>query len=309
MEIVADSVKLTVDSTGVVPGVDITTDGRNAVLHLTKHAKLLLGETRYTEKEGSAINISGEVKARMNPRDDIRDWEFHFIQLAREIYRYVGYAGRAKTEGSMALNFAVSPLTPAKFAGEFCLDSGIDLNGTVVMPFTNLRSPNVTAPDRKGAVTVTTDMDDHPNAVIPLKTGNLTTKSNNFLYRASAELELLTVFVVRHLDDRTGKRVIQQLAYVGWSVTWIANFRWVGERCTAALRTKEFAVDPGSKGAVPDPDLADMITNPTDRISETYNYLTNWAQKHIYDPGVLQANLSEASTWRDDVPADFYQVR
>ena len=122
-------------------------------------------------------------------------------------------------------------------------------------------------------------MDDHPNTVIPLKTGNLTTKSNNFLYRASAELELLTVFVVRHLDDRTGKRVIQQLAYVGWSVTWIANFRWVGERCIAALRTKEFAADPGTKGAVPDPDLADMITNPSRGASKWKLERTFWFQR------------------------------
>ena len=70
MEIVADSVKLTVDSTGVVPGVDITTDGRKAVLHLTKHAKLLLGETRYTEKEASACPAAdaGEICRRILPR-------------------------------------------------------------------------------------------------------------------------------------------------------------------------------------------------------------------------------------------------
>ena len=302
-----NSAKMTVNSKDAVPGVDITANRTGAVLHLTKNARPIIAEAysgttaQEIEKELSAINIKAEISLSLGPRDNILTWRFGFIQLAREVTNLWGFAGPSSSEGSIAINLADPPAMPAKFAGRFCLDSGIDHDEDNIMPFTNGRSPNLVR-DAKGGAKIVVEMDDHPHAIIPTNMPNEKTKSQNYLYRASKAFEALTVFVARNSEG-----VIQPLAHVGWQMIWSAAFIWIGGRCQPSMRAKAFTVGDVIKGAPGDPDLAAMVTKRTTDIRETYNFLTNLASRRAFQPGISSWSFSEKESWISGVPSNFFR--
>jgi hypothetical protein len=303
------SADITVDKIDSSPFTEITLNGKSAVLHLSRNSDPIIAQSKSTsDADASAINISGQVDLQLQGREQISRWSFHFIQFARLNVAQVIYAGRSSWHGSMALNYALPPAFPAKFAYQFVLDSDPKVFGPGVLPFTNLRAPNVfqkLVPGHKhvpGALTISTDMDDHPNARMTLKLRNNRTGMDNFLFRATRDVSFLTAFVVR--DEQT--KVITPLAHVTWQIVWRAQYDWENERCTGRMTAKTFDVDKVIQGPPADAALAAQITKPTTDASETANALGRAAIQALNNHPAV-SNVAEGNRWPGDVPKDFFK--
>jgi len=264
----------------------------------------------------SAIRIDGQVDLSLEPSDRLDAWEFRFLQFARSVAKVAVYLGRTPSEGMLEFDLSKPPLTPARLAMNWCLDSE---PGS--MPFFNHRTPNVMdqvvlrgprigQKVAKGK-TVTATMDDHPNQVIPLKfTDQL------LLYRAIMSFEALTIFVARNQGR------ITPLAHLRWWATWDWMFTWVGDTPTPIKQKSSFDADAWAKGLPPNPaGLADMvaraakITDPNADTSETYNAITRSAGGRLKDltargpggDGWAVARYSQEHGWPDHVPSNFYR--
>jgi hypothetical protein len=303
------SVDITVDNIDSSPFTEITFDGKSAVLHLSRNSDPILAQSKSTsDADASAINLAGQVAIQLEGREQISRWSFRFIQLARLNVAQVVYAGRESWHGSMALNHAVPPAYPAKFAYQFVLDSDPKVFGPGVLPFTNLRPATVFqkyGPRNQrvpGALTINTDMDDHPNARMVLKLRNNRTQMDNYLFRATRDVSFLTAFVVR--DEQT--KIVTPLAHVTWQIVWRAQYKWENERCSGWMTARTFDVDQVIKGPPTDGALAGQITKPTTDASETANALSKAAIQALNHHPAL-ANVAEGNRWSSDVPKDFFK--
>jgi hypothetical protein len=302
------SADITVDNIDSSPFTEMTFDGKSAVLHLSRNSDPILAQSKSTsDADASAINLAGQVDIQLEGREQISRWSFHFIQLARLNIAQVVYAGRESWHGSMALNHAIPPAFPAKFVYQFVLDSDPKVFGPGVLPFTNLR-PTVVfqkfGPGNKrvpGALTINTDMDDHPNSRMALKLRNNSTGMDNYLFRATRDISFLTAFVVR--DEHS--KVITPLAHVTWHIVWGAHYQWENEHCSGRMTTRTFDVDAVIKGPPTDGALARQITNPTSNADETANALGKAAIHALNRPGI--ANVIEGKAWPPSVPKDFFK--
>lgn len=302
IQINTDSVKITVDKEGAIPETDVSVDGKSMLLHLTRNAGPIIGQVRtYNEGETSAINIIGLVEVKLDPSDSLAKLSFHFIQLSKLLVAQSVYAGQRSAEGSMAVNYATPPVFPARFAYEYTLDSVADLFGKNVMPFTNLRPPNVLKKPG-GIVSLVTDMDDHPVGKIPLARQNKRSDAVNFLYRASREVSFLTAFVVR---NEAG--VIQPLAHVTWRLVWRGNYRWIDRQCIGTMAGQKFEVGDVIKAPPTDAGVAAMITKPTTNVDKTSNAPGKAAIKAIDDHRDSPFNFAHTNRWPSDVPPNFFQ--
>src|SRR5262249_15931965 len=126
--------------------------------------KSLKGDKSITPDDMFAIKI--EALEDVEILKTSGDFDFHFIQLLQPMERWL-YAGRGTWEGSVRLVWPPKP--------DYYLDSGEDMNGNSVMPYTNMEIPDIElAPrgKRKGVSTVTARMVDHPHNTMPLMLPN-----------------------------------------------------------------------------------------------------------------------------------------
>jgi hypothetical protein len=287
-----DQVTLVVDKEGSVPGINFTMIKNYpfVFLHLTRNKEQLLAHNPDPEL-ASAINIKGQVRVHLGSHDDLQNWEFHFIQLARLMALKAEYAGRTSSEGSLNYDEAAPPTFTPQLAYKFCLDSG----GTLI-PYTNRDAPRLTR-DHSG-IMLTTEMDDHPFASFPVRIQNEKTGKMNWLFRTSFDFEAITVFVARNLKSD----FIHQLAWINWHIISRATYK---HDVSASLPSvtwidRKFDVSKVFQGAPFDQDLAAMVANPPASDSKTYN--------GILEAGKKRGKFIETASWPHDVPSDFFTM-
>ena len=106
------------------PNTTIDHVNQRAWLHLNRKAQGLMAHTFRDQSQVDAIAITGKTGwMTLDGKDDLSQFEFHFIQLAKNNVDQTMYAGFRSSEGSVELNLATPPVWPAKYTKKFCLDS------------------------------------------------------------------------------------------------------------------------------------------------------------------------------------------
>jgi hypothetical protein len=300
IKVVADSARIELNREGVVPATYVNMSLHSAFFHLTKNADPIIYQRQTeSEEDASAIHIEGRVDVEAGPRDNLVAYPLRFIQLAKTHDSHFWYAGHAAAAGSVSIDLTTAPAIPARFVGEFTLDSTDNLYGQDVMPFMNLRSPFQEG--KRGArVSLMTALDDHPSVKMPLTFNNPATGVDNYLYEALCFKEFLTALVVPK-----GADAYQILAHLTWNIIWRASFRWresaasgsadAGDgvqvdrksyTCLATTTVSHFYRSKGVKGAPQDSSLAAKIEHPNLTVSETANALSKEASKQLKQRGI-----------------------
>jgi hypothetical protein len=318
VKVLADSARIELNREGVVPATFVNMPLRSAFFHLTKNADPIIHQRpTESEQEASAIHIEGWVDVEAGPRDNLVGYPLRFIQLVKTHDFHFWFAGRTAAEGSVSIDLTTAPGIPARFVGEFVLDSTDNLYGENVIPFMNLRTPFTEG--RRGArVTLMTALDDHPSVKMPLAFRNPATGDDNYLYEALCFKEFLTALVVPK-----GADAYQILAHLTWNIIWRATFSWkesaaqgsagagggaqAGRKfytCQATTTVSHFYRSKGVKGAPQDTTLAPKIERPNLNPGETANALSKGAMNQLKQPGIW--NVQASDTRVDPNIPDFF---
>lgn len=308
------------DKTDALPSCSVNTRLKSAFLHLDKNSDpITYQQSTPSEVEASAINITANVTVQGAP-DDIANSEFRFIQFAKTHTFLVQFAGLTARQGSVTVNLDLPPAHPARFSGQFLLDSTDQFYTGNVMPFMNKRPPDVTALPG-GRRTVSVGMDDHPNSRLPLSIRNTATNTNNFLFKAILHKEFVTAFVVRRAGSPAG--TFEPLRFVVWNIYWTAKFQW--ERMNYAptggaddvadlgpglfqcrpIMGDRFLVAGGVGKTLEDKALLARFVRPPADVKETANVVNKGAIKALDQRGI--ANISAYRTWLDREMANAFK--
>jgi hypothetical protein len=137
--ILENTVKMTADYAGAIPGVDFTTrHGVSvAVVHQGRnHLPIVAGLPDHAG-ETACIKVTAEVDVMAENKDAICDhFRFHFLQSLWGPVDYALYAGMTPGEGSMKLDFAAS--TMIKTARHMVLDAQRESDANY--PFVDLKN-------------------------------------------------------------------------------------------------------------------------------------------------------------------------
>jgi hypothetical protein len=288
MQIFAGNATIATSHDGAKPNVAIVNRDTSAIaiLHLTRHRAPIIAGRRRSNSEASAIHITGTVPVVGEPREDVSVHTFHFLQLIFESVCTASYAGIEQADGSIVMNLAEEK-------PRFMLDS--DESSA---PFVNDESPSF-ARFGKTIVSASTGMDDHPNQSLSVIMPNPLTGKSNYLIALQKSLELYSIFVMR--DMSTAKATIQPLAHVHWTINWDVEIKWQmrssGEMIADASATGEMVVGNGTKGSLPDPKLAAMVTDPPTETWDMYNPTTNATVKRLVGSTANNKAFQAARHW------------
>jgi hypothetical protein len=282
------SIKLTIDTTGSKPALDVLyLPGQNpfAHMHLTRGAL----QNGNGQNFGHAIKVTADVDLLLGPKDT-QDWSFNFLQFGNLMVRSALWGGRTPSEGSVLNNYAVAPAFPTNPS----LDSTAQFD-----PFVNLlSSPQTSKPDGNNTrVSLTREMGDHPNSKNVLQMPNTVTNSPNFLYNLRLDVGFTTVFVGRDPADN-----YHALKYFTWHVIFDAIFNWKFGTCTGVMSNGRFDIGPITDGAPTDPTLQTLLKTPK---KPFYNKLCADASNTILNSPAAP-NVVESATRDKSIPATFY---
>jgi hypothetical protein len=254
----------------------VTPGTRIVVGNLTKGFDITAIEDR-GQQPGEALSAVGRVGATGSPAG----WQIGFVQICKLNAGQVYYAGRIRSEGSIAVMFERA--MPA----QVLLDSLADRT-----PWTRL-----TDRFKMTGNQITSPTGDHPAVKVPQKLRNSGRNVDNFLFHMIDDREFWSIFTA---IDPTGKRT--SLAHFHWKVRYEAKLTWNGGRPTVQDSSH---FDPGSKakGAPSEPELQSLIGNP---VGPQFNDAAAAAMKTAF-LGARGPNRTENDTWFLNVPAGFYQ--
>jgi hypothetical protein len=296
-----DAISMEANIERSTPNTTIDHVNQRAWLHLNRKAQGLMAHAFRDQSQVDAIAITGKTGwMTLDGKDDLSQFEFHFIQLAKNNVDQTMYAGFRSSEGSVELNLAIPPAWPAKYTKRFCLDSE-----ATDMPFSDPRRPDeVLKMPGKALASVTVSTYDHPTSTFPLHVRNRKTNADNYLLRAIRDNEFLTAFVIRN----TAKQ-ISILAHLTWHVVWKFNYRWKDGECLGgwSLSGTTFTAERAVKGPPTDASLAAMITKPNMELSEIDNAMMRQAREGALgeDGSGGGPGFIERTSWPSDVPSTF----
>ena len=266
-----DSVELKIDKKGSKPTIFVQPQGASnvdqefqgsAVCHLNRrefqnNEKFFHPQTEAEMRAISAINVKGSVVAKIDTGDDIINWRFRFIQVARIVSSIVDYVGCEKGHGSVRFDLADPDVFDG--AGKYLLDSAKD-SDSPLFPYIVDREEKTTARGSEHWL-VSNDMDDHPTRSHVLLFHNVLTDKPNFLFQVNRSIRFISAFVAEDSGN-----AVKILAHVPWEAQWSAFFNWPnGSRGqpTPSLIEKISKLDVGQwvKGPPNDNLVVDTITN------------------------------------------------
>jgi hypothetical protein len=304
MIVLADTATMSLNDTGVVPGVSLTTRRGLplAVLHLTKGSPAIIAGHAYQGAGAGAVAFSATVDAIKETGDSTGDWEFNFIQLLYQPIQKFHYAGFNKSDGSMVLD--VTEQVP-----QYRLDSD-----AARAPYPVPQVAKVTALPRSSAarprdvrdappdLRFANDFEDHPNvANLFLVNKNYLTGVDNYLIRAQVHRYFVTVFVVK---DKLNRRFSDYLplAYMTWKIIWDAAVWWQTSSMTAnvIVNRKEYGAD-AAKKTYPPAEFAKLIEKPTTNANEMFGQINFANFSSAFNATANNRNCTASAGWPSDV--------
>jgi hypothetical protein len=183
-----------------------------------------------------ALELQGGIRLRSGSPDDLREFQFGFVQFIRLPFLSLRYHGRKADEGHVLIDAQVEVGTGPM----------LDLNRRAggVSPFYQRPFFAVV-----GGV-VQTAMQDHPSLVVPQTLRNFQTGFDNHLEHASERLEAVSILTARHPTGR-----FQLFAHVKWTLLYDAAFSWNGAQIRVRLDNSQFDHGPVFTRAPRDSDL------------------------------------------------------
>jgi len=260
--------------------VEVGSMGDQGAVHLTK------GFNRaHPTHSDEAFSFQGHVKVALGPGDSLQGWRFGWVQLGRQNSLGMFYAGRRRSEGSVAI------LPSRTMTTDYVLDAATSKDPTAplsVLPFHNV--PQFTVESGE----VLTKYGDHPAAMADLKMHNFATGVTNFLFQIVDDSDFWTLLTAR---DKEGH--FHHLAHVHWGVHQEVTFNWRNGRAQVAQRGSRFTMGIPAKGAPTDPTIKPTLASVGPTMAPIMNDVLNDA---------LSAALVHPNEARDDNPGWFFNV-
>jgi hypothetical protein len=305
MIVLTETATMSLNDTGVVPGVSLTTRGGwpFAVLHLTKGSRAIIAGNAVQGAGAGAVAFSGAVDAIKEPGDSTGDWEFNFIQLLYQPVQKFHYAGFDKSDGSMVLD--VTEQIP-----QYRLDSD-----AARAPYPVTQAATVTALPRPATARRPKDIrdappdlrfsnnfEDHPNvANLFLVNKNYLTGADNYLIRAQVHRYFVTAFVVKDKLNRRFSGYLP-LAYMTWKIIWDAAIWWQTTSKTAnvMINRKEYTAE-AAKKTYPPAEVAKLIETPTTNANEMFSQINFTQFSNAFNATANNRNCTASRGWPSDV--------
>jgi hypothetical protein len=276
MTITFQNPNIVLDRAGVVGKVHV--GDSNVICHLNRG---------FSPAEASirrAFSATGTVQAVLGPGDSLTGWSFGFIQIGRVRSIEFYYAGKSRSDGSIAVH------AHNRLVRKTMLDSEDGYS-----PWTWPTAPRF----RVTGSTITCPTGDHPMVRAGRELTNQVTLKKNFLFHIVDKREFWSVLVA--MDPRSH---IQQLAHLPWRIEYNVKFVWRGDQPTpVAPPSHAFRDAPFVAGAPADGEVSGLVAGPS---TPHLNPQTKWAiGASVAHP---TSNIrTDNPTWFLNVPADFYQ--
>ncbi len=269
--------KLNVITDGAVPALKVMSSW--VVANLSKGFSV----NGDTEAFNPAISINGTVQVSFGSRPELDRWKFGFIQIHRINKLDMFYAGKNRSDGSITIQVAESPVMTQKL----CLDSEPEFT-----PWTHSNDFFVT----EGKVANFSV--DHPASKAGFDRGNRLKQRTNFLFHLIDSRDLWTVFTAL---DPEGK--FTHLAHVHWRLEYNFMFEWRNGKPQVKSDKSSFPKPNAfALGAPTDAGLASLLAKP---VPPHANEMTRKAIQLAI--GGVPPNRTDHETRFGNVPPDFYQ--
>jgi hypothetical protein len=227
MEFELPTAGIDVITAGVVPTATLVTNTALnedfAVLNLSSGFSTNPNNVRF------AFNFLGHVKFK-GTSNDLRGFEFGFIQFMAHRSGTVVYLGQQSSAGHILVNYG-------------------QLIGTtpILDAFPQSKLPFFTAPDFiETGNEITTTMGDHPLFSLAQRLRNTTTGASNMLFRVSDVRRAVSIFSVR-----SPTKFIRHFAHVAWTLIYEFEFGVTNGDLFVRRNSSQFRADPvvlGSPG-------------------------------------------------------------
>jgi hypothetical protein len=305
MIVLAETTTMSLNDTGVVPGVSLTM--RNglpfAVLHLTKGSPAIIAGKAFQGAGAGALAFSATADAIKEAGDSTSDWEFNFIQLLYQPIQKFHYAGFDKSDGSMVLDVTEQ-------VTQYRLDSDaarapypvIQAAGITALPRAATARPPRDIRDAPPDLRFSNNFEDHPNvANLFLVNRNYLTGADNYLIRAQVHRYFVTAFAVKDKLNRRFSGYLP-LAYMTWKIIWDAAIWWQTSSRTAnvIVNRKEYTAE-AAKRTYPPAEFAKLIENPTTSASEMFSQINFTNFSNAFNATGNNRNCTASTGWPNDV--------
>jgi len=189
------------------PDVFINSTIGHIICHLTEG----FDETSFPSNQGDAFTAAAHLPLIMAPGDTISGWDFGFVQFVRTNFCRIFYAGKTRSEGSIAVSVHVPPALARPVA--------LDGFSSATVPW--FRNPMVSfIPPNANA-----GWGDHPGLKVQLKLRNAGRNTDNLLFQIQDEREFWSIFAATNPGGS-----LQYIAHFQWRVKWEFEFKWIGDK-------------------------------------------------------------------------------